>query len=245
MNATLTARLVLMLGLASHAPSFGGPPGDSVSSRENLSASAQRAVDAQERLAAAEVAVAVSSGTVTLSGVVELLADTWLAEETVGDLRGITAIDNRLEVRLHEGGDPKVADDLRRRIASEPTLVSAGVSVEVVDGRATFSGKIPDARLRFVARKIAGQTAGVLGFTDQLESPAASDETIQREATELLAPGSLTGSPGPVAIEVSSGQVRLSGTVRSIAARRLAGERVRGINGVRGVTNAIGIAPNP
>lgn len=237
---------LLVLGLIGSAPlTFAGAPIDDGANDENLSAAARRALDAWESPADTEVAVSVSNGTATLTGGVALLRDSWLADEVVAGVPGIRRIDNQLKVQTDDRDDLQIRDDLRQLVASDPELASTGVSVDVVDGQAVFTGTVGDARLRFVARKIAGGTRGVVAFEDRLEcSKQATDDEIEREATGLLKPGALTGSLGLIGIDVSSGSVTLTGAVQTLAARRLAEERVRGINGVRAVNNEIRVEPS-
>lgn len=237
--------LLVLVGIGLATSAFGDPGIDDAANDENLSTVAQRALDARESLAATEVSVAVNDGTAVLKGRVALLRDSWLAEEVVAEVPGIRSIDNQLKIDLRGRGDSQIGDELRQRIAADPALAAAGVRIELMDGRVVFSGAIPDARLRFAVRRLAGDIEDVVAFEDRLQSPAASDDAIEREATALLAPGVLTGSPGPIGVDVASGSVTLSGVVRTVAARRLAEKRVWGINGVGSVVNGIRVERAP
>jgi hyperosmotically inducible protein len=241
MNAKSTAFTLLLVVAIPFAVSRGQI--DDRTNDEKLSASAQRAIDAKDIPAATDVAVSVTGGAATLTGRVALLEDSRLAEEIVGEILGITRVDNRLEVDAGGRGDAQITDSLKQRVASDETLGSASVGVEVTDGRAVFSGTVPDARMRFVAREIAAGTEGVVAVDDRLTSPAAPDDTIRRNAENLLAPESLTGVQGEIGVDVSSGTVTLTGVVRTVAARRLVEELVWGINGVRGVVDRIRVDP--
>lgn len=224
---------VLLLGAGRASP-----PGADAQLRTDV----RQELDGRGGDATDAVTVTVIDGDATLGGRVELLRDAWRAEEIAGEVAGIVSVRDRSKVDDHQRTDGAIADELSRRIAGDPALSSAGVRVDVRQGRAIFSGTIPDARLRFAARAIAGETEGVVAFEDRLESPAADDDVIEKELTAVLAPGSLTGSPGRVDVAVSAGRVTLTGVVPTVAARRLAETRAWGINGVRGVVDEIRVA---
>jgi osmotically-inducible protein OsmY len=188
---------------------------------------------------------AVTEGKAVLEGRVRLLSQSWHAVEVTAQVRGVRAIDNRLEVEPAGGSDVQIATAIRRRFEDRIALASAGLKVEVEEGRARISGSVKDARLRFQARAAAAETAGVMDVEDRITSPPASDEELLHAIERLLRPGSLVTVRGEIRPSVKEGIVTLEGVVPFLANRFAAERLVLGINGVRQVENRLEVVILP
>jgi osmotically-inducible protein OsmY len=68
----------------------------------------------------------------------------------------------------------KTADDalydlVRQRLASDRDVKGGGIQVDVKDGVVTLSGKLPEAKQKTAAERVARKTKGVRAVVNKLE----------------------------------------------------------------------------
>ena len=129
----------------------------------------------------------------------------------------------------------------------EPSIDAASIGVAVDNGVVTLTGHVPTYREKLRAEELAMAVRGVKGIAQEIEvrpvgaHPAADDEIAQRILDVLRWS---TGLPtDAVKVKVQSGWVTLSGRVEWNYQRESAARAIRDLAGVKGVTNAILIAP--
>jgi osmotically-inducible protein OsmY len=129
----------------------------------------------------------------------------------------------------------------------EPSIDAASIGVAVDNGIVTLTGHVPTYREKLRAEELAMAVRGVKGIAQEIEvrpvgaHPAADDEIAQRILDVLRWS---TGLPADaVKVKVQSGWVTLSGRVEWNYQRESAARAIRDLAGVKGVTNAILIAP--
>lgn len=189
--------------------------------------------------------VSVSNGVARVSGTVDTLWEAWKVREDVSAIFGV--LDYEPQVSLESEGIPDaslgaaVGDALDRRLLSNPEVGTISASVQA--GVVTLTGTVRDSRKRFEAREAVARQPGVRQIVDELLSPEAPDEEIQKAVVAILAGG--TGLPvsGKVTTRVEDGVVTLTGTVPLLSARWQAEETAWGVNGVRAVVNELTVDP--
>ena len=129
----------------------------------------------------------------------------------------------------------------------EPSIDAASIGVAVDNGIVTLTGHVTTYAEKLKAEELAMAVHGVKGIAQEIEvrpvgaHPTADDE-IARRILEVLRWS--TSLPADVIkIKVQSGWVTLSGTVEWNYQRESALRAIRDMAGVKGVTNAILIAP--
>jgi osmotically-inducible protein OsmY len=129
----------------------------------------------------------------------------------------------------------------------EPSIDAASIGGAVDNGIVTLTGHVPTYREKLRAEELAMAVRGVKGIAQEIEvrpvgaHPAADDEIAQRILDVLRWS---TGLPADaVKVKVQSGWVTLSGRVEWNYQRESAARAIRDLAGVKGVTNAILIAP--
>lgn len=135
---------------------------------------------------------------------------------------------------------------LRQKVADEldwdPSISAGHVGVAVENGIVKLAGHVPDFAQRWAAEKAAKRVRGVRGLVDEIVvSPfkePLTDQSIAERAANLLE-WNATVPKGAVQVTVNEGNVVLSGSVKWAFQRNAAEQIVRGLYGVRTLTNVI------
>ena len=129
----------------------------------------------------------------------------------------------------------------------EPSVDAASIGVAVEGGVVTLTGHVPTYREKLKAEELAMAVHGVKGIAQEIEvrpvgaHPTADDEIARRILEVLRWSTSLPADL--IKVKVQTGWVTLSGTVEWNYQRDSAARAIRDMAGVKGVTNAILIAP--
>jgi osmotically-inducible protein OsmY len=236
---TASALLALLLALpAAYAQSGAYPDSD-------LKAKIAQRLSQDAALQDDRLEVSVSSGVVTVSGTVDTLYEAWKVRDNVAAVFGVVGFES--QVSLQDEGIPDsslttaVSDALSRNLLDNPEVGSIAASAQA--GVVTLSGTVRDARKRFDARDAVARQRGVRRVVDELQSPEAADDEIQKAVAAILAGGTGTPIGAIVRTNVSEGVVTLTGTVPLLSASYQAEESAWGVNGVRGVENQLTVTP--
>ena len=124
----------------------------------------------------------------------------------------------------------------------EPSIDAADIGVVAENGVVTLSGHVTDYAQKTAAERAAWRVKGVRGIAQEIEvrlpgEKKRNDDEIAQRALSILAWN--TTIPSGIRVQVSSGWVTLSGSVRWNFQRRAAENEVRKLGGVIGVTNNI------
>ena len=195
---------------------------------------------------ATDVAVAVKSGVVTLTGFVKSYGQKFAAERAAKRVAGVVGLANDIEVRLPEVDkrpDPEIARDAVAAIQNELPYSSDHIRVVVKDGWVTLEGWVEWNYQRERAERAVRRLRGVKGLTNLIQlqqrvPPAEIKEKIEeafRRSAELDA--------ARITVETDGGAVILKGTVRSWAERQEAERAAWAAPGVTRVDNRIVISP--
>lgn len=144
--------------------------------------------------------------------------------------------------------DRKLQEDVLQELDWEPSIDASHIGVEVNEGIVTLSGKIASYAQKWAAERAAKRVPGVKGLAVELEvtlpgSLRRSDTDIALAAMNAIDWNAAVPKDA-VSVVVEDGWITLSGSVEWAFIRRAAEAAVRGLLGVRGVTNNIAIAPH-
>ncbi|HOE96906.1 MAG TPA: BON domain-containing protein [Candidatus Sumerlaeota bacterium] len=226
-------------------------------------ANLQRALGADPALDPGLLQISIDSGIVTLSGSVDSWRERWLAEEAAKNVYGVRGVVNQIQLEYPEGTAGRADDEIQQQIIDRingSALIDAGlVAVGVRDGQVSLSGIVPSLADKVTAMRLAW-VSGVTSVTaDELKvdwelyrtqytPPAApSDAPVRSDSVREQARDALMLNPyveqENVEVVINNGVATLSGTVRSLTAKREAAEAVRHVGGIFEVRNNLMIDP--
>lgn len=143
--------------------------------------------------------------------------------------------------------DSEIERDVREELQWDPDLDAEDIAVSVEDGVVALAGFTPSYTDRLEAESAAKRVAGVLGVANDIEVrlPAIDqrpDPDIARDAVAALK-SQLPISYDRIKVVIKDGWLALEGTAEWQYQRSAAESAVRKVKGVKGVTNAVTVAP--
>ena len=205
-----------------------------------------------------EIDVAVNDKVATLSGTVESLPEKDLSETVAKGVRGVTAVNNKIEVNWPEKrSDFEIKADIEKTLEWDAYVDHGLIVVKVDDGIVKLSGLVGSAAEKRLAR-LDGYVSGVTAVDDtelrvakwardddlrKQKYARKSEEAIRRAVEDALLYDPRVSS-FKVVTEVAGNTVTLRGTVDNLKAKHAAAQDARNTVGVRRVDNRIKVVPS-
>ncbi len=179
------------------------------------------ALEAEPRVDAGKIAVAVESGVATLSGTLGSFTERWAAESAVKSVRGVRGLANELRVELpgmHVRDDADIAKTVVQVLRWSASLPET-IQVEVHNGYVTLRGEVDWPYQRLDALDVVRRLEGVRGVNDDMTvKPSPIDPVQLRRAIESRFQRAAALDAKNVRVAVKPfGIVELSGNVGSLA----------------------------
>lgn len=194
------------------------------------------------------VKVRADDGVVTLTGTVQDKDDKELAEDTVKNLPGVTAVKNEIAVRpaQPERSDGWIALKIRSRLLVKGNVSATATSVAVKDGAVTLTGTADNSAQKELTGLYAREIEGVKSVkNDIVVTPPAPGSTMSEKIDdasitsqvkfELLRHKSTSALKTDVT--TTDGVVVIKGEAASDAEKALVSKLARDVRGVKSVEN--------
>jgi osmotically-inducible protein OsmY len=142
--------------------------------------------------------------------------------------------------------DLDLREDVEEELLWEPSVLSTEIGVIVEDGIVTLTGSVDSYPEKWEAEKAALRVAGVKAVANEIDvrlstSSFRTDEDIARAACDILEWN--VSLPNDLQVVVEDGWVTLAGHVQWYYQKDTAGNAVKYLTGVRGVSNNITVKP--
>jgi osmotically-inducible protein OsmY len=142
--------------------------------------------------------------------------------------------------------DAELKRDVERELEWDPSIDARNIAVAVKNGVVSLSGYVSTYSDKWRAESIAKRVAGVMTLANEIEVKLATERTdidIAEAARTALRLDNRLPADG-VRVVVSHGWITLEGKVNYYYQKSAAESDVRHLNGVKGVTNLILVAPS-
>jgi osmotically-inducible protein OsmY len=205
------------------------------------------ALKAEPSLRDDDIAVGVREGVVTLAGFVDSYADKWRSERVVGQVKGVKAVVNDLQVRLPSASqrpDPELARAVVNGLRWNILVPDDRIQVVVEDGWVTLKGEVDWYYQKEEAERTVRNLTGVKGVSNLITvavKPAPTD--IKKRLVAALQRAAQFDAER-ITVEIDGHKAILRGTVRSYAELKDAERAVRNVPGVSEVENHLTVDPN-
>lgn len=204
-----------------------------------------------------EVLVRVEDGVVTLTGTVDSWTEKKLAGTITKGVRGVTALENRIDADLSViRDDHELEREIKRVLRWDVLVDGALMEVEANEGRVTLRGvvgsaaekrrAVTDAHVAGVASVDASELTVARWARDEAlraDEPAILPDREVEEAVKMALRHDPRVSQGDVVVTADDGRITLRGEVESLKAWRAAGNAARHTLGVTFVENRIRVRP--
>jgi osmotically-inducible protein OsmY len=143
--------------------------------------------------------------------------------------------------------DSVLRQDIIDELEFEPSIDAADIGVAVENGVATLTGHVPTYAQKATIEDVVRRVAGVKGIAQEIEvrpfgANQTADDEIAKRALYMI--NWNTAVPkNAVQVKVQKGWVTLTGNVEWHYQKIAAGNAVRGLAGVSGVSNIIDLKP--
>lgn len=198
------------------------------------------------KVSAAQIAVSVDQGAVTLLGNVETYSEKWAAEDAAKRVAGVRTVTQQLSVNLHDDhkrNDSEIAAAVQRAIQWNVTVPDT-VTAEVSNGSVSLGGQVTWNYQREAAAEAIAHLQGVVGVRNLIALERMNVPMTQvQDNLEAALQRQATAEAKAIHVEISGGKVTLSGQASSWRSMANAEDAAWATPGVTQVVDRMQIAP--
>jgi osmotically-inducible protein OsmY len=194
---------------------------------------------------AAHIGVTAKDGVITLTGHVDNYSNKAGAEKAGSRVKGVKAVVEEIELKLPydvKRSDEDIAAAAIDRLGWNSTIPNGAIQVKVEKGWVTLSGTVDWHFEKEAAEQDIRALSGVIGVSNQvLVKPTVSASSVKDDIEQALR-RSWYYDPDAIQVNAVGGKIKLTGSVTTWNARRLAGMTAWSAPGATSVDNAITVS---
>ena len=191
---------------------------------------------------AAQVAVSVKDGVVTLGGHLDTFVQKYVAERAVRRVAGVRAIAQEIDVRLsreHQRSDADIAQAIENAFGWHTLVPAERIQVKVEKGWVTLTGTVGWDYQRRVAEQTVRPVKGVVGVTNRIGLQAMATPGDVRDRIHRALARQADREARHIEVAVDGATVTLRGQVHSWAERTAAQGAAWSAPGITAVANEL------
>ncbi len=180
--------------------------------------------------------VSTSEGIVLLEGSIDNILAKERATQIASAVKGVKGVVNKIEVDAPYRPDQSLKKDIEDELFNDPATDSYELNVKVNDGKVTLSGTVQSWQEKQLAAYVTKGVRGVKELNNNIDvnyKLERNDYEIQNEVAALLE-NDVRVDDALIDVEVTDGEVELSGTVGSLA-EKMQAESDAWVAGVKAV----------
>jgi osmotically-inducible protein OsmY len=197
-------------------------------------------------LDAADIAISVKNGVVTLAGFTHSYTDRLEAEAAAKRVAGVHAVANDIEVRLpaiDQRPDPDIARDAVAALKSELPISHDRIKIITKNGWITLEGAVEWQYQKAAADAAVRKVKGVKGVTNVITvKPKVEPSELKRKIQDAFKRNAEVDADR-ITVEATGSSVVLKGTVRSWIEREEAERVAWSAPGITSVEDRIVVSP--
>ena len=185
------------------------------------------------------IVVETKEGIVKLSGSVDNILASERAVEITQTIKGVRSVIDMININPVKRDDEEIRSDILYAIKLDPIIESLNIDAKVTDGMVTLTGTVDSFAQKIVVEKVVKGVKGIKSVDnkiDIIEKLKRSDNEIKADIESRLK-GDVLIDSSFINVNVSDGNVKLSGIVGSLRERLRAGYNTRVI-GVKSIDTA-------
>lgn len=191
-----------------------------------------------------DIKIETRNGEVTLSGLVDVLAEKWAAAEIANQVPGVAAVDNSLTVAIdNHMSDSELAEAVQERLYTDDRVDVHQISAAVRGGVAYLQGDAGSIGIEETAKEIAARVPGIKEVISYIKIGRGDfeidDATLTNSVETALSRSPLV-SVRDIETRTVNGKVTLTGTVDTSEQIEAAYRIVSQVPGVRKIEGELG-----
>jgi hyperosmotically inducible protein len=201
-----------------------------------------------DRVNAADIAVTVRAGAVTLSGAVPSYRAREAAREDALVISGVVTVDNEIEVSFEPAAEVPTDEEIRDAamgvLTTDPDVDAGDVTLDAQGGHVTVRGSVSSYWEKQLVEEVLGAIRGVRRIDNQLVVVPGRDIVDREIAASVVGALERNRSVNAAAfeVEVDGGRVGLAGTVPSWSASQAVVKAARYTEGVTEVEDHLQVS---